>query len=87
MGVERWRFARRMPERRIRASLLWQEGGSHPRMLSIGLHPRLVGQASRAHALAEFIDHVRARGGAWFATRLEIARWWQANHEAFAAQG
>lgn len=64
--------------------LLWEEGASRPRMMSIGLHPRLVGQASRAHALAEFVDHVLARGGAWFATRLDIARWWQAHHQEFA---
>ena len=62
---------------------LWTEGATHPRMMSIGLHPRLVGQASRAHALAEFVDYVRAKGGAWFATRLDIARWWQAHHHEF----
>jgi peptidoglycan/xylan/chitin deacetylase (PgdA/CDA1 family) len=62
---------------------LWDEGASAPRMMSIGLHPRLVGQASRAHALAEFLDHARAKGAVWFTTRLEIARWWQAHHREF----
>lgn len=64
---------------------LWAEGETHPRMMSIGLHPRLVGQASRAHALAEFVDYAQAKGGTWFATRLDIARWWQAHHHSFTA--
>ena len=56
---------------------LWDEGATHPRMMSIGLHPRLIGQASRASALAEFVDYARAKGGVWFTTRLDIARWWK----------
>lgn len=64
---------------------LWDEGATAPRMMSIGLHPRLVGQASRAHALAEFLDHARAKGEVWFTTRLEIARWWRAHHREFEA--
>lgn len=66
---------------------LWDEGASAPRMMSIGLHPRLVGQASRAHALAEFLDHAQAKGAVWFTTRLDIARWWQAHHREFALTG
>lgn len=62
---------------------LWEEGSTHPRMMSIGLHPRLVGQAARTHPLREFIDYARAKGGVWFATRLEIARWWTAHHASF----
>jgi peptidoglycan/xylan/chitin deacetylase (PgdA/CDA1 family) len=46
-------------------------------MMSIGLHPRLIGQAARSSALAEFIEYAQAKGGAWFATRLEIADWWE----------
>lgn len=63
--------------------LLWDEGASHPRMMSIGLHPRLVGQASRASALAEFVDHAIAKGGVWFAPRIEIAQWWNDHHGTF----
>lgn len=62
---------------------LWEEGASHPRMMSIGLHPRLIGQASRTHALREFIEYVKDRGGGWFARRIDIARWWHAEHENF----
>ena len=55
---------------------LWDEGATHPRMLSVGLHPRWIGQPSRASALREFIEHCQAKGGAWFARRIDIARWW-----------
>jgi peptidoglycan/xylan/chitin deacetylase (PgdA/CDA1 family) len=46
------------------------------RMMSIGTHPRLFGRPARADALARLIDHVQRRGGAWFARRDEIARFW-----------
>jgi urate oxidase len=45
-------------------------------MMSIGTHPRLFGRPARADALARLIDHVQRRGGAWFARRDEIARFW-----------
>ena len=62
---------------------LWDEGATHPRMMSIGLHPRLIGQADRISALADFIDYAQAKGGFWFATRLEIASWWNDHHAEF----
>ncbi len=61
----------------------WVEGATHPRMMSIGLHPRLVGQAARSHALAEFLNYAQAKGGVWFATRLDIANWWHEHHGEF----
>lgn len=61
---------------------LWDEGATHPRMMSIGLHPRLIGQASRASALAEFVDYARAKGSVWFTTRLDIAQWWKQHFNA-----
>lgn len=64
---------------------LWQEGESCPRMMSVGLHPRLVGQPGRASALKQFIDHCGAKGGVWFCRRLDIARWWLEQHESFAS--
>ena len=62
---------------------LWEEGSTHPRMMSIGLHPRLAGQAARASALAEFIDYARRKGRVWFAHRIDVARWWLDHHEEF----
>lgn len=62
---------------------LWIEGETCPRMMSIGLHPRLVGQASRIHALREFIEHVLAKGSVWVTRRIDIANWWNAHHNEF----
>ena len=62
---------------------LWEEGATHPRMMSIGLHPRLIGQASRVHALREFIEYAERKGEVWFCRRIDIARWWHAHHAEF----
>lgn len=51
-----------------------------PKMLSIGLHCRLVGRPGRAMAIRRFIDYARERGGVWFATRLQIAEHWAREH-------
>jgi chitin deacetylase len=56
---------------------LHAEGG---RMMSVGLHCRLVGRPGKAAGLIRFLDHVAARGGAWFATRGQIAAHWAATH-------
>jgi putative urate catabolism protein len=61
--------------------LLWEEGRrGAPKMMSVGLHCRLVGRPGRAAALARFLDHVLAREKVWVATRLDIARHWHAHH-------
>jgi peptidoglycan/xylan/chitin deacetylase (PgdA/CDA1 family) len=62
---------------------MWREGETHPRMMSIGLHPRIIGHAARASALREFIEHALGRGDVWFARRIDIARWWLEHHERF----
>lgn len=56
---------------------LWLEGDrGKPKMMSIGLHPRLVGQAGRTNALREFIEYAKNKGGVWFARRDDIASLW-----------
>jgi peptidoglycan/xylan/chitin deacetylase (PgdA/CDA1 family) len=62
---------------------LWDEGKTHPRLMNIGLHPRLIGQAGRMSALSDFIDYAQSKGKVWFATRLEIANWWNEHHHEF----
>jgi peptidoglycan/xylan/chitin deacetylase (PgdA/CDA1 family) len=62
---------------------LWEEGATHPKMMSIGLHPRWIGQAGRASALKQFIEYAQQRGDVWFARRNEIARWWIDHHASF----
>lgn len=60
--------------------LLYAEGESAPKMMSIGLHCRLVGRPGRAAALARFLDYVQVHDGVWVATRLDIARHWIRHH-------
>ncbi len=50
------------------------EGAERPVMMSLGLHLRIIGRPGRIGALERFIAHVGAAGGAWCATRAEIAR-------------
>lgn len=52
------------------------EAGECPKMMSIGIHGRWMGQAGRASAMAEVIAYAKSRGGVWFSRRDEIARWW-----------
>lgn len=59
---------------------LYAEGGTAPKMLSIGLHCRLVGRPGRAASLARFLDYVQGHEKVWIATRLDIARHWIAKH-------
>ena len=59
---------------------LYAEGEDAPKMLSIGLHCRLVGRPGRAAALARFLDYVLSHDRVWLATRLDIARHWIAQH-------
>jgi chitin deacetylase len=48
-----------------------------PKMMSIGLHCRLVGRPGRLAGLTRFLDHAQAKGGAWFCRRADIARHWR----------
>ncbi len=60
---------------------LYAEGrNGQPKMLSIGLHCRLVGRPGRAAALERFLDYVQGHDRVWIATRLDIARHWIAKH-------
>ena len=59
---------------------LYAEGAEGPRMMSVGLHCRLVGRPGRAAALARFLDHVSARDDVWVCRRLDIARHWHEHH-------
>ena len=61
----------------------WEEGAARPRMMSIGLHPRLIGQAARISGLKDFLDYALDKGDVWFAKRIDIAHWWLEHHEEF----
>lgn len=60
--------------------LLYAEGERAPKMLSVGLHCRLVGRPGRAAALARFLDHVASHDAVWIARRIDIARHWLKVH-------
>lgn len=60
---------------------LFAEGeAGAPKMLSIGLHCRLIGRPGRAAALKRVIAHMAGHDGVWFATRLQIAEHWAHTH-------
>jgi peptidoglycan/xylan/chitin deacetylase (PgdA/CDA1 family) len=60
--------------------MLYEEGADAPKMMSVGLHLRVVGHPGRARGLQRFLDHVAARDGVWVCRRLDIARHWIATH-------
>ncbi|WP_426173343.1 allantoinase PuuE [Massilia sp. TWR1-2-2] len=55
-------------------------GLNQPKMLSIGLHCRIVGRPGRAAALARFLDYVQQHDKVWIARRIDIAEHWRATH-------
>ncbi|GAA2830107.1 OHCU decarboxylase [Aminobacter aminovorans] len=60
---------------------LYREGADgRPRMMSIGLHCRLVGRPGRAEALRRFIDYVQGHDKVWLARRQDIAQHWRDTH-------
>lgn len=60
--------------------MLYAEGETAPKMMSIGLHCRLVGRPGRAAALARFLDYVQGHDKVWVARRIDIARHWHQHH-------
>jgi chitin deacetylase len=61
--------------------VLYAEGDAGaPKMLSIGLHCRLVGRPGKIAGLMRFLDHAMAHDGVWFATRAQIAQHWATHH-------
>ena len=62
--------------------LLWEEGAETPRMISCGLHLRLICHPSRAAGLARLLDYAAGKEGVWVTRRLDIARHWAARHPA-----
>lgn len=64
---------------------LYEEGGEAPKMLSIGMHCRLMGRPGRIAALKRFLDYVQSHDQVWFARRVDIARHWQQHHPCTSA--
>lgn len=62
--------------------MLYAEGRTSPKMMSVGLHMRLIGHPARAAGLQRFLDYVAKHSGVWVTRRLDIARHWAATHPA-----
>jgi putative urate catabolism protein len=60
--------------------VLYAEGETAPKMLSIGLHGRIVGRPARMASLRRFVEHVLSHDRVWIARRIDIARHWLATH-------
>jgi allantoinase len=57
--------------------VLYAEGvAGSPKMLSVGLHCRLVGRPARVAALERFLDHIQSHDNVWITRRVDIARHW-----------
>jgi len=65
--------------------VLYAEGADAPKMMSVGLHCRLVGRPGRTAALIRFLDHIAKHDRVFVATRLDIAQHWHNEHKNLAA--
>ena len=59
--------------------VLYEEGAEQPRMMSIGLHLRIIGRPGRIWAFEEFLRYISSKEGVWFATREDIANHFKDN--------
>jgi len=57
--------------------VLYEEGAEQPKMLSIGMHARILGRPGRFRALKRFIEHITGRDKVWIARRIDIAHFWR----------
>ncbi|MDB5888185.1 MAG: deacetylase [Rhodocyclales bacterium] len=62
--------------------VLYAEGDEAPKMLSVGMHCRLLGRPGRFKALQKFLDHIEAHEQVWVCRRVDIARHWRENFPA-----
>jgi putative urate catabolism protein len=60
--------------------VLYAEGAVWPRMMSVGMHCRLLGRPGRFAALQRFLDHVERHDRVWVCRRIDIARHWIGRH-------
>jgi len=64
---------------------LYREGADDPKMMSLGLHLRIIGRPGRIGALEKFLQHVQKHDDVWIATRQQIAARWAELHPPGAA--
>ncbi|HUN47713.1 MAG TPA: allantoinase, partial [Stellaceae bacterium] len=54
-----------------------EEGAEQPKLMSIGLHDRLIGRPGRAVALIRFLEYARRRPDVWFCRGVDVAEHWR----------
>jgi putative urate catabolism protein len=65
--------------------VLYAEGDEAPKMMSVGMHCRLLGRPGRMRSLQRFLDHVQSHERVWICRRIDIARHWKQVHPFDAA--
>ncbi len=60
---------------------LYNEGKSNPKMMSVGLHCRLIGRPGRIQSLRKFLDYVQKFNKVWICKRIDIAKYWIKNYQ------
>ena len=59
---------------------LYEEGSTTPKMMSVGLHCRIIGKPGRIQALRRFLEYVHQHEHVWTCRRIDIARHWHKYH-------
>ena len=60
--------------------VLYEEGETNPKMMSVGLHCRIVGKPGRLKSLEKFLDYVLKHNDVWICKRIDIAKHWIKNY-------
>ena len=60
--------------------VLYAEGEEAPKMMSVGMHCRILGKPGRMAGLIKFLDHIEKHDRVWVTRRIDIARHWRALH-------
>ncbi len=62
--------------------VLYEEGKISPKMMSVGLHCRLIGRPGRFQSLKNFLEYVQKHKGVWICRRVDIAKHWIKNYSS-----
>jgi len=60
--------------------VLYKEGATQPKMMSVGMHMRIIGHAGRTAGLWRLLDYMQQQKGVWITRRVDIANHWVKTH-------
>ncbi|EKX49593.1 hypothetical protein GUITHDRAFT_67817 [Guillardia theta CCMP2712] len=66
--------------------VLYAEGEKSPKMMSVGLHCRVIGRPGRALGLAKFLDYIKSKEKVWICRRIDICNHWYQHHKPISAK-